>query len=438
MTTQDHQVSQVEERNRKPLIDKIMSLPIALRAAAKVCQHCGSIGPSDYWIYRMSGPNFFCADCLESERSDPLTKPTFDREEVKRLHEGTLGDFSWCEVCCTRVRDFAPDDISMGPPDIDFVDLNGEHGLFYSTCVGYICKSCLVKADFQEFQDSMPYLVDLCRRRYFERLSTDALKSVKERFEEEQAKMLELPPEEVTKFSIEPPSWHVNWIDGSEYENRDAKLYKLALPDQHQRKIFRKEGEFYTIIYLNKTPLRLAMTRGLKYLHYLVHHREEKFESPQELEVAVMGHSEIPDSQGQMSPEEALDTGLNFQPGRVTEGTSSPQDRSMTEAAEQEIRGLIDDMGEARRRGDLAQVELLTQQVTAAHSQLEDLQKSARLKGWDEANEACRQRIWIAIDRALQKLAEHNEDLADHLRDSVTPFSPPYQYHPNDEIVWWE
>jgi hypothetical protein len=60
------------------------------------------------------------------------------------------------------------------------------------------------------------------------------------------------------------------------------------------------------------------------------------------------------------------------------------------------------------------------------------------LKGWDEQNEEARKRVWIAIDRALQKLAEHNEDLADHFRESVTPFSPPYQYHPNDEILWWE
>ena len=83
-------------------------------------------------------------------------------------------------------------------------------------------------------------------------------------------------------------------------------------------------------------------------------------------------------------------------------------------------------------------VQMYSKQARLINSQLEDLERYLRMKGWDEPNGEARKRVWIAIDRALDKLAEHDGDLADHFRESLLPFSPPYQYQPKVEILWWE
>jgi adenylate cyclase len=187
-------------------------------------------------------------------------------------------------------------------------------------------------------------------------------------------------------------------------------------PAQPGARVFRLEGEYWTIAY-DGEAFRLRDSKGLRYLAHLLRHPERDFHA---LDLAALGHPES------AAPAALGDAGTLLD-ARAKAAYRERLDELRSELAEAEAFG---DAGRAPRIR--AEMEALAEQLAAA----------VGLGGRDRraagAAERARVNVTRAISDGVKRIREHSRALARHL-DAAVRTGTFCRYEPPDpSAVRWE
>lgn len=201
--------------------------------------------------------------------------------------------------------------------------------------------------------------------------------------------------------------------------------------------VFVKRGDFWIVKYQGQNLGPLDSSIGMRYISYLLMHQGQQCRTPLELEAAVKGSVNSGNVYSEMTQEQLAEEGLYTFMGTIKVVTDDKAVIDHQRRLKERLDEIAGEMDEARYNNDLAQIGVLQEEKEWLLKELRALALQAKYpQKWDPANEKARKRIWAAVDRAIESIREHSDDLANHLRESLTPFSPPYNYHPNPPIDW--
>jgi len=221
----------------------------------------------------------------------------------------------------------------------------------------------------------------------------------------------------------------------------EAKEQKETIPEISEDEIgidgednvFGKRGDFWIVKYQGRDVGPLKATIGMEYINFLLMHRGQEFNTPLQLEAAVMGPV-------QPSKFYSVMTSPELEENRMSSGRANRYEKIGKKALadyEKKFVELQGEMDEAKENNDLAilprlqqEMDLLITEITAEKF------RSKYPQGWDEGNEKARKRISIGISRTIKDIESHSEDLASHLKKSLFPFEAPYSYRPTPPIDW--
>ena len=191
-----------------------------------------------------------------------------------------------------------------------------------------------------------------------------------------------------------------DWLDG----DRSALLEKVTemlgeyprSPDLTQQRVFRKEGDFWSIRFEGKT-MRLKDGKGAKYLSYLLNEAGRDF-SASDLIQAVSGNPQVT---VRSSAGEALDD----QAMREYKATAESLQSEIEEARK------FNDAGRVERLQN--EMDWLAGQITAATG------LGGRRRYAGDTLESARKAVSMAITRAITQIRKIDQGLGDHLNKHV-------------------
>jgi hypothetical protein len=174
--------------------------------------------------------------------------------------------------------------------------------------------------------------------------------------------------------------------------------------------VFRKEGEFWTIAFWDKT-FRLRDVRGLAYIAYLLGHPGEEFHV---LSLASKVGGELPETtDGERATQSDLTVGRMGDAGEILDAQAKA-------AYKQRTAELREQLEEARELNQLELVDRLEDEIETLGR---ELSRAVGLGGRDRraasAAERARINVTRAIKIALERIAEHNPALATLLTSSI-------------------
>jgi pimeloyl-ACP methyl ester carboxylesterase len=182
-----------------------------------------------------------------------------------------------------------------------------------------------------------------------------------------------------------------------------------SAPDAPQG-IFRKEGEFWTIVCWDKT-FRLRDVRGLAYIAYLLGHPGEEFHV---LSLASKVGGELTETtEGERATQSDLTVDGMGDAGEMLDAQAKAAYKRRTAELREQLE-------EARERNQLELVDRLEDEIEAVGR---ELSRAVGLGGRDRraasASERARINVTRAIKIALERIAEHNPALATLLTSSI-------------------
>ena len=208
----------------------------------------------------------------------------------------------------------------------------------------------------------------------------------------------------------------VEWLEG----DRSALLKKVnnilkehaRPPDQAQR-VFRKEGDFWSVRFESKT-IRIKDGKGAQYLSYLLNEAEREF-SASELVRAVSGK---------------LEATVRGSAGEVLDDRAMADYRSRAESLQTEIQ-------DARQFNDAGRVQLLQDEMEALAEQITSATGlGGRRRSIGDSLDRARKAVSMAIVRTIAQIRKADLVLGDHLdkhvvrgaflsyRGDATPWNP--------------
>ncbi len=209
--------------------------------------------------------------------------------------------------------------------------------------------------------------------------------------------------------------------------------------DEGSDNVFRKEGDFWKIVYRGKQLPPIRRLKGFEYIAKLLD--GQRFDSPLELIAALEGVSVsgVAKRYSEMTSEK-----LEEEEGLSLKKSEKPQEL-MDHRYEADIRKKVLELGreirEAQEDNDPAELSRLEAEKEKL---LELAQKSKKLGGrsrtFDNSQKRARKAVSKAIHEAIKALEEYDSDLAEHLRKRLTPISYPFSYfdqtQPHPDIRW--
>jgi len=209
--------------------------------------------------------------------------------------------------------------------------------------------------------------------------------------------------------------------------------------DEGPDNVFRKEGDFWKIVYCGKQLPPIRRLKGFEYIAKLLD--GQRFDSPLELIAALEGVpvSAVAERYAKMISEE-----LEEEEGLFFKKSEKPQE-VMDRRYEADIRKKVLELGreiaEATRNNDPAELSRLEgekeQLLELAEKSMGVLGKS---RTFDSSQERARKAVSKAIHEAIKALEEYDSDLAEHLTERLTPIRYPFSYfdltQPQPDIRW--
>jgi tetratricopeptide (TPR) repeat protein len=222
------------------------------------------------------------------------------------------------------------------------------------------------------------------------------------------------------------------WIDRVEADRRRARPpsaeprlqsrgveAKAAIRDA----LFRNEGDFWTISYLDRT-FRLRDMRGLHYIAYLLGHPNERFHV-RELSASVGGDG---------FPRETSDPDIH------ADGEDAPPILDSKAKADYRARlsELHADLDEAERMNDTGRAERIRRELEFVNDELSlAVGLSGRDRKVSDTAERARKRIGKAIRSALSGIRQYDPSLAHHLTTCIrTGYYCAYFSDPQQLVSW--
>jgi hypothetical protein len=204
---------------------------------------------------------------------------------------------------------------------------------------------------------------------------------------------------------------------------------------EHDRFIFRKQGDVWRIVDGTGQEFLLKDMKGLGYIAYLLRHPRQLYRIL-ELAAAVEGvpaanHTR---SLADLSEQELDEQGLHFSEGN--EGLPA-YDQMTKETMAKRLEQLNVDRVQAEANHDteeLARINRETDQIADYLRSGQGLAGRIREQGADADRE--RSRVWHAVSDAILKIGQHNPDLAQHLKDSIRIQIADSEYRPAVPATW--
>ena len=192
--------------------------------------------------------------------------------------------------------------------------------------------------------------------------------------------------------------------------------------------LFQRQGNAWTIRYQGEV-IPVADRKGLRYLAPLLRDRDREFHVT-ELEVAA-GESLAVTSEGASTarlgvhlPSDDLDSS-----GRMLDAEAVTSYRDRLREIEQELAQASADRDTASRERLTQEQKFIEEQFLATHG------RHGRSRPAQDRLKRTRDRIAIAIDRALGEIRKHHPDLAQHLDGSLIRGTH-WSYRPTPPVDW--
>lgn len=205
-----------------------------------------------------------------------------------------------------------------------------------------------------------------------------------------------------------------DWLAGDQsrllnYVNDILKEHPRP-PDQAQR-VFRKEGDFWSVIFEGKT-IRIKDGKGAQYLSYLLNEAEREF-SASELIRAVSGKPEVT---------------VRGSAGDVLDDRAMADYRSRAESLQTEIE-------QARQFNDAGRVQLLQDEMEALAEQIASATGlGGRRRSVGDSLDRARKAVSMAIVRTVAQIKKADPALGDHLDKHVARGA--FLSYSGDGIPW--
>jgi len=199
--------------------------------------------------------------------------------------------------------------------------------------------------------------------------------------------------------------------------------------------IFRKQGELWRIVDGTGQAFLLKDMKGLGYIAYLLSHPRQLYrilELVSAVEGAPAGNDTLP--LANLSEQELEEQGLHVSEGN--EGMPA-YDRMTKEQLANELQKLNAERAEAEADNDtdeLARINRVTEQIDDYLSDGQGL--GGRIREERSAVDKERSRVGHVVSDAIQKIREHNPDLAKHLKDSIRIQVADSEYKPPTPTTW--
>ncbi len=205
--------------------------------------------------------------------------------------------------------------------------------------------------------------------------------------------------------------------------------------EESSSNVFHRNGDVWIIIREGKEFPPIKHESGMSLISHLLFHRGTAFQSPLDLEVAIDGSQAGSSVLSDMTQEQLEKEGFGTQ-GLVDRIGA---DKTALQAYKKRLAEIDNDLAEAARNNDLAQIDILNGEKEVLISEMGNSIILAQKGPRDHSQEKARKRVSSAIHRSLDSIQEHEPEdfgLSSHLRKHLTPVSFPYSYAPDQPIDW--
>jgi hypothetical protein len=205
-----------------------------------------------------------------------------------------------------------------------------------------------------------------------------------------------------------------DWLEGDQSrllnKVNDILMEHPRPLDQAQR-VFRKEGDFWSITFEGKT-VRIKDGKGARYLSYLINEAEREFRAS-ELVRAVSGK---------------LEATVRGSAGEVLDDRAMADYRSRAESLQTEIE-------QARKFNDTGRVELLQNEMKTLAGQITSATGlGGRRRSVGDSLDRARKAVSMAIVRTIAQIQKADPALGDHLDKHVARGA--FLFYRGDGIPW--
>ena len=183
----------------------------------------------------------------------------------------------------------------------------------------------------------------------------------------------------------------------TEQRNQTPSSAEPAEAEASSRRLFRKEGEYWTLIFEGKT-VRLRDGKGVRYLSYLVSQPGRDVHALS-LVGAVGG---------------SLESSTRSSAGEVLDERAMADYKARAESIQHEL-------GQARNHNDLGRMELLEEEFDRLTAQLTSATGlGGRRRTLGDNAERARKAVSRAVTRTIEQIRTDHKDLADHFAKHVS------------------
>lgn len=206
-------------------------------------------------------------------------------------------------------------------------------------------------------------------------------------------------PEWISAERVVLPISEIDWLQGEQstlLTKVNDILREHPRPREQAQRVFRKEGDFWSVIFEGKT-VRIKDGKGAQYLSYLLNEAEREF-SASELIRAVSGKPEVI---------------VRGSAGEVLDDRAIADYRSRAESLQTEIE-------QARQFNDVGRVQLLQDEMEALAEQITSATGlGGRRRSVGDSLDRARKAVSMAIVRTVDQIKKAHPALGDHLNRHV-------------------
>lgn len=211
------------------------------------------------------------------------------------------------------------------------------------------------------------------------------------------------------------------------------QLSEAVGPQRSEGNVFRREGQFWMIIF-NHQHITLKDAKGLNYIWHLLRHPHHTFHALDLHRVAEGGQTIADRNAPRSMNQDQLDKlGLSLSRENAADAILDPQ---ATAQYQQQLKDLQEDLAEAERNHDLERAAAIQEEMDWFRQQLvEAYGLGGRVRTFVGEPERARQMISKAISRSLKAIEHEHPALWRHLRLSLQTGTF-FTYTPEIPVRW--
>lgn len=210
---------------------------------------------------------------------------------------------------------------------------------------------------------------------------------------------------------------------------------EAQVENNDEQNVFRKEGDYWKIIYEGQPLPPIRDLIGLRYVACLLDSPTSAFRDPRELVLAAEGQdaAAIQKPADKITERQMTEDNLS---GHHEKAAEPVIDRKYRKQVENYIK-TFEERLEAHDFDGPEQAAEMRDEIRKLKEQLaKDIGLGGKARAVSDPHEKARKAVSKAIHRALATIGEHHSELGLHLRNTLTPVSFPYRYKSDRRIDW--